>query len=177
MSNAERLDAITETVEEKLEPVLKPVEHALDDAAAAIPPKARSVLGGEWLGHPVHPMLTDLPIGFWTSSFLLDFAGKRAARTSTIMTGLGVAAAVPTIAAGVTEFSKQPEEKKHTAAVHMVCNAIATVCYTFSFLARLRKRRATGVAWGMIGAAVASVGGYLGGRIAYEEPHAPTTAG
>lgn len=174
MSNAERLDAIEATVEEKLEPVLTPVEHAIDDVAAAMPAKARSVLGGDWLGHPLHPMLTDLPIGFWTSSFLLDFAGRKAKRTSTVMTGLGVATAVPTIAAGITEFTKLPEAKKHTAAVHMVCNAIATLCYTFSFLARLRKRRATGVAWGMIGATVATAGGYLGGKLAFEDEHEPS---
>ena len=124
MSNAERLDTFEAAVEEKLEPVLRPVEHAVDETVEAMPAKARSILGGDWLGHPLHPMLTDLPIGFWTSSFLLDFAGKRAACTSTAMTGLGIATAAPTIAAGVAEFAKLPDEKKHTAAVHMVCNAI-----------------------------------------------------
>lgn len=176
MSNPERLDAFEAAVEEKLEPVLRPVEHALDETAQALPAKARSILGGDWLGHPLHPMLTDLPIGFWTSSFLLDFAGRRGARTSTVMTGLGVATAVPTIAAGVTEFAKLPEEKKHTAAVHTVCNVIATVLYTLSFVARIKKMRVRGVLFGMLGATVASAGGYLGGKIAYEGDPASTPA-
>ncbi|HEY3485242.1 MAG TPA: hypothetical protein VGK49_07650, partial [Ilumatobacteraceae bacterium] len=37
--------------------------------------RVRQVLGGEWLGHPLHPALTDLPIGFWTSAFVLDMIG------------------------------------------------------------------------------------------------------
>jgi uncharacterized membrane protein len=168
MSNVERIDAFEGSVEEKLEPVLKPVEHMLDETAAAMPAKARSILGGDWLGHPLHPMLTDLPIGFWTSSFLLDFAGKKAAKTSTVMCGLGVASALPTIAAGVTEFPKQPEAKKHTTAVHMLCNAVATLLYTLSFAARMKKMRGRGVLFGLLGAAVATAGGYLGGKLAYE---------
>ena len=28
--------------------------------------------GGRWLGHPLHPALSDLPIGFWAGSMLLD---------------------------------------------------------------------------------------------------------
>lgn len=169
MSTADRLDHIEAAIEDKLDPVLRPVEHVLDETAEAMPAKARSFLGGDWLGHPLHPMLTDLPIGFWTSSFLLDFAGRKAARTSAAMTGLGIASAVPTIAAGVAEFPKLPDAKKHTAAVHTVCNAAATLLYTLSFVARMKKMRGRGVLFGLLGAAVASAGGYLGGRLAYED--------
>ena len=79
MSYAERLDEVTHDVEERLAPVEDVVSEGLDGVAHAMPSRARSVLGGDWLGHPLHPLLTDLPIGFWTSSFVLDFAGKRAA--------------------------------------------------------------------------------------------------
>ena len=37
----------------------------------------RDLLSGTWLGHPLHPMLTDLPIGFWTSAWVLDLLGPR----------------------------------------------------------------------------------------------------
>lgn len=174
MSYAERLDEVTHDVERRLAPVEDVVSNRLDDVANAMPSGARRVLGGEWLGHPLHPLLTDLPIGFWTSSFVLDFAGKRAARTSAAMTGLGVATAVPTIAAGVVEFGKIDDPKaKREAALHMICNAIATALYGLSFVARLKKMRGRGVLFGMLGATVATAGGYLGGRLAYE----PTSAG
>ena len=39
----------------------------------------KDVLSGTWLGHALHPMLTDIPIGSFTSGSLLDvFGGKRA---------------------------------------------------------------------------------------------------
>src|SRR5205823_5296568 len=60
--------------------------RALDPAGTALgkavdgavkPGTLKDLLAGTWLGHPLHPVLTDLPIGFWSSSFALDvFGGK-----------------------------------------------------------------------------------------------------
>lgn len=166
--NPSPVETFAVQVEEQLDPVLKPIEQVLEQAAGALSPEARRVLGGDWLGHPLHPMLTDLPIGFWTSSFLLDFAGRKARRTSTVMVGLGVASAVPTIAAGLAEFAKLPDEKKRTAAIHALANAVATLFYAMSFVARLRRKRLSGFALGMVGATVATAGGYLGGKLAFD---------
>ena len=56
----------------------------LDTAVDAVEPKIRSVFGtgqraavlrGAWLGHTVHPLLTDLVLGTWTSATLLDLCG------------------------------------------------------------------------------------------------------
>ena len=47
----------------------------LADARAAIPSELQEELGGRRLGHPLHPMLTDLPIGCWTSAWVLDLVG------------------------------------------------------------------------------------------------------
>ena len=40
-------------------------------------PPVSNVVGGSWIGHPVHPILTDLPIGLWTRAFVLDLVGGR----------------------------------------------------------------------------------------------------
>src|ERR671936_876851 len=34
--------------------------------------RVRDFLHGTWLGHPLHPVLTDVPIGAWTTAVLLD---------------------------------------------------------------------------------------------------------
>jgi len=34
--------------------------------------KVKDILNGTWLGHPVHPVLTDIPIGAWSGTMLLD---------------------------------------------------------------------------------------------------------
>ena len=155
-------------------------EEVLDDVAEAIPPKARSFLGGDWLGHPLHPMLTDLPIGFWTSSFMLDlFGGRKARRMSAAFVGLGVVTAVPTVAAGLVEYDKIPADdaKRKTAVVHTVSNVVATFLYLCSFFARLRGNRGKGVALGLLGATAATVGGYIGGQLAYgKSEDEPTTS-
>ena len=144
------------------------MEAFIEDRVRALPPDVKSFLEGKWLGHPLHPMLTDLPIGFWTTSWLLDLVGgKRSARTSTAMVGLGVVTAVPTIAAGAVDWTYLPEEKKQTGLVHMLCNLTATFLYTWSFFARLRGRRGKGVALGMLAATAATVGGYLGGHLVF----------
>jgi uncharacterized membrane protein len=154
-------------------------EGVMDDLAAAIPPKARSFLGGEWLGHPLHPLLTDLPIGFWTSSFVLDFlGGRRSRRASAAFIGLGVASAIPTVAAGLVEYQKLDDEsKRETAVVHAASNTIGTFFYLWSFLARLRGKRGKGIFLGLLGAAAVTVGGYLGGQLVFgeSEPDAPET--
>ena len=155
----------------------------LRDAVGRLPQQARSILEGQWLGHPLHPLLTDLPIGFWTTSWLLDLTvPKRAARTSTAMVGLGVAAAIPTMAAGLTDWAKLSRGKRRVGLVHLGLNVVATAAYASSFTARVGGRRRHGIALGMLGAAVASASGYVGGHLAFgsdqaEDPNGVTDDG
>ena len=69
-------------------------------------PTLKDALSGTWLGHPVHPMLTDLPIGFWTSAFVLDFlGGKSSRRAAQRLVGLGILSAIPTAVTGAADWS------------------------------------------------------------------------
>jgi uncharacterized membrane protein len=143
-------------------------QPAIRSVAERIPPPARRVLRGDWLGHSLHPALTDLPIGFWTSAFVLDLVpSRRVARTSTAMVGLGLASAVPTIAAGLVDWVELPKDKRRVGVVHLVANTAATIAYTASLAARLRGRRGKGVLLGMAGATLATAGGALGGHLAF----------
>ena len=75
-----------------LDPVVRTV-RPLADALVADPAR-RDLLRGAWLGHPLHPVLTDLPIGLWTSATVLDLVGGRSARpAATRLVGLGLLAA------------------------------------------------------------------------------------
>lgn len=124
--------------------------------------------GEQVLGHPVHPVLTDLPIGFWTSSWLLDLVGgRRQAGASRLLLGAGIASAVPTIAFGLGDLRHLDQRGRRVAVFHLQANSIALGLYTASFCARRGRRRALGVALGMAGAAAATVGGYLGGKLAF----------
>jgi uncharacterized membrane protein len=150
--------------EARLDAVVGPLNRAV----AAMPPDTKRLLQGAWLGHPLHPMLTDLPIGFWTSAWLLDIVGgRRAARVATAMVGLGVVTAVPTIASGLADWSDLPGPKQRAGVVHAAANIVATALYASSFVARWRGQRFRGLALGMAGAGAATVGGYLGGHLVF----------
>ena len=131
-------------------------------------PDVHAALGGDWLGHPLHPALTDLPIGFWTSAMVLDLGGRRMRPAADLMVALGLLSAAPTAVAGLVDWGYLPPAAKRVGAVHAAVNATAGSLYLASLVARRRGRRLLGVTLGFAGGAVASGGGYLGGRLACE---------
>ena len=138
----------------------------------AVPAEARPLLAGAWLGHALHPALTDLPAGFWTSAFVLDFAGADGARPAARrLVGLGVVSAVPTILSGLTEYLRidDPADRR-LAVVHAGGNTLATIAYLRSWQARRRGHHVIGVIFGLIGGGLASGAAYLGGHLAFGPP-------
>jgi nitrite reductase/ring-hydroxylating ferredoxin subunit/uncharacterized membrane protein len=134
----------------------------------------KDALSGTWLGHPLHPMLTDLPIGFWTSSLLLDLVGgRRAHAASDRLMALGILSALPTAASGLSDWSDTIGEERRIGTVHALANGTALVLYSWSWLARRRGRRGKGVILGLLGATAASAGGYLGGHLVYRQGVGP----
>jgi nitrite reductase/ring-hydroxylating ferredoxin subunit/uncharacterized membrane protein len=128
----------------------------------------KDALHGVWLGHPLHPLLTDLPIGFWTSAVLLDLTGGRRGRAAAdAFVGLGVATALPTAAAGLADWSELDPPVRRSGLVHALANVTATALFTLSLVARRRGRRGRGVLLGLAGGAAATVGGFLGGHLVY----------
>jgi nitrite reductase/ring-hydroxylating ferredoxin subunit len=157
----DRLDA-TDAIDRVAGPVHQRVTAVLPSGPV------KDVLHGVWLGHPLHPVLTDLPIGFWTSAVVLDLVGGRGARPAAdALVGIGVAAALPTAATGLADWSDMDKSGRRSGIVHATANVAATALYGLSFLARRRGHRAGGVALGLAGAAAASAGGFLGGHLAY----------
>ncbi len=125
-----------------------------------------SVLRGEWLGHAVHPVLTDVVLGTWTSATLLDLIGGRdSAAAAQRLIGAGLLAAGPTLWSGWSEWSAAGTREKRVGLVHAISNGVAVGAYTASWLARRRGRHGTGVRFALAGAAVSGFGAYLGGHL------------
>ena len=123
--------------------------------------------GTKWLGHSLHPMLTDLPIGFWTSAWVLDIIGPRRYRDAArVMVGLGVLSAIPAAASGAADWSETDGGTRRVGLVHAAANGSAVALYLGSWLARRRGHNARGIALGWAGATAATVAGYLGGHLA-----------
>ena len=136
----------------------KPAEHLAGAVSAAIPAgPVKDLLSGTFLGHPLHPLLTDLPIGFWTSAWVLDLVGgKGGRRAAQQLVGLGVVSALPTAAAGLSDWSDTTGAPRRVGLVHAAANSIALLSYALSWRARRKGSHWTGVAWGMVGAAAAT---------------------
>jgi nitrite reductase/ring-hydroxylating ferredoxin subunit/uncharacterized membrane protein len=130
----------------------------------------KDALSGTWLGHPLHPMLTDLPIGSWTSAFVLDIVGgERGRQAADALVGIGVLTALPTAAAGLSDWADTIGEERRIGTVHAGANVAALSLYSLSWLARRRGSRGLGVTLGFLGAAAATAGGYLGGHLVYRK--------
>jgi nitrite reductase/ring-hydroxylating ferredoxin subunit/uncharacterized membrane protein len=162
-----------------LEKAMKRLEEAeaLDQPAEAVvavvgpatrPRLVKNALSGTWLGHRFHPLMVPLPIGFWSGALLFDLVATRRARwAADVLVGAGVATAVPTAAAGLSDWADAEPEGRRVGLVHAGCNTLALVCYSASLVARLLGRRKAGVGLGLAGATAISVGGYLGGHLSY----------
>jgi uncharacterized membrane protein len=154
-------------------------ERRLDVLVSKLAPLARRIangppaplLRGDPLGHALHPMLTDLPIGFFTSSFMLDLVGGRRGRhASQRLIGVGLISLVPTAAAGLVAWDALPDTPRRRAgAAHATFNAAAGLLYLWSWWQRRRDHHARGIGLGLAGATLASVGGFLGGHLAFAQ--------
>jgi nitrite reductase/ring-hydroxylating ferredoxin subunit/uncharacterized membrane protein len=152
----------------------------LDEPAQAIAKKVRALLSagavkdaisGTWLGHPVHPPLTDLVIGPFLAASVLDFlaprSGERAARR---LIAVGIAAATPTALTGISDWADtelSDEGVRRVGLIHAGANLSALLLYTASLAARWRGRRGRGVFLALTGAGLLGGSGYLGGHMSY----------
>ena len=131
----------------------------------------KDLMSGTWLGHALHPLLTDVPIGTWTSATLLDLFGGRASRPAAKkLIGVGLAAAGPTAWTGWTDWADtEPasDEVRRVGLVHAIANGTAAALYGASYAARRRGAHTTGVLLGLAGAGAMGAGGWLGGDLAY----------
>ncbi len=151
---------------EGLDAAAKPAGKAV--ARAVAPRPLKDLLSGSWLGHPFHPLLTDIPIGAWTSALVLDLVGgRRSQEAADRLIGLGVLAAVPTAATGASDWSDYLGEERRIGFLHAMANTAALACYGASYLARRRGSRTKGLGLSLAGAALVTGGGYLGGHLAY----------
>jgi nitrite reductase/ring-hydroxylating ferredoxin subunit len=171
-----------------LEPIVEAVEAAavLDAPAKAIAKAARGAIGtgpvkdalsGTWLGHALHPLLTDLVIGSLMSSTLLDVLGGDADGTaSRRLIGVGIAAYPPTALAGVNDWADaEPGDDgvRRSGLTHAATNLAALGLYTASLAARRRGAHGRGKLLGAGGAALLMAGGYLGGHLSFAKGVGP----
>jgi uncharacterized membrane protein len=147
------------------------VAEQFDRIAAPVADGPRGdALRGRWLGHALHPLLTDFPMGCWLSAGLLDLVGGRRSRgAAQRLVGLGLVAAVPTAAAGMADWTAAKERDpriRRVGVVHGLGNLVVGATYWRSWRARRRGHHLRGIAWGLAGGTLAWGTGWLGGHLA-----------
>lgn len=141
------------------------VRQLLDRAGDARQP-IRDALSGTWLGHPVHPAITDVPVGAWSAALVLDlFAQRKAAR---IAIGVGLAGAFGAALTGLNDWLDTYGRPRRLGVVHAALNGTATLLYTASFLARGRAAGA-GIALSTLGYATVALSALYGGELSLDE--------
>jgi nitrite reductase/ring-hydroxylating ferredoxin subunit/uncharacterized membrane protein len=159
---------------------LEPIADRLQATVAAaldgpVGPKIANVLHGTWLGHPFHVVLTDVPIGAWTTAAVLDLIEEKThsraiGRGADAAITLGLVGAAATAITGLADWSKigggQP---RRIGLVHGLLNVTATACYITSLCLRRNRSRDAGRQSAWLGLFVSSLAAYLGGHLVYKE--------
>jgi nitrite reductase/ring-hydroxylating ferredoxin subunit/uncharacterized membrane protein len=164
-------------------PALAPTIEAIEDAAALDAPAQalgrwvrgalgreplKDALSGTWLGHAVHPLLTDLVIGTWTSALIVDLTARRDAGAADRLLAAGIVAALPTATTGITDWSDgEPgsDGVRRVGAVHALGNVTAIGLQIASLAARRRGARRNGVMLSLGANGLLALTGYLGGHL------------
>jgi nitrite reductase/ring-hydroxylating ferredoxin subunit/uncharacterized membrane protein len=126
------------------------------------------------LGHPLHPAITDLPIGAWTVGVVLDylaiFGHFVPAEAGDIALLVGVVAAVLAVATGYTDFHDTFGHERRLALTHGLTMSVVSVVEIVSvFLRWLGGSGAHPAAVGLAsaGLVLAVSGAYIGGHVVF----------
>jgi nitrite reductase/ring-hydroxylating ferredoxin subunit len=138
----------------------------------AIGPGAlKDAISGTWLGHALHPVLTDLVIGAFLGASVLDLlGGDDDGRAAERLLSVGIAAYGPTALTGVSDWSDSEVADptvRRVGLVHAASNATALTLYVGSLAARRRGARGRGKLLAAAGTAVMGAAGYLGGHLSF----------
>ncbi|MGI8608151.1 MAG: Rieske 2Fe-2S domain-containing protein [Candidatus Dormibacteria bacterium] len=132
------------------------------------PDTVKNLLSGSWLGHALHPVMTDLPIGFWMSAVTLDIVGGDDAEGGAdLLVALGNLSALGTAATGLADWSDSSGPEKRLGIMHGLANTAGLALMTGSMLARKSGARGLGKTLGLAGLGVAGASAYLGGHLVF----------
>ncbi|HET8627188.1 MAG TPA: Rieske (2Fe-2S) protein [Thermomicrobiales bacterium] len=168
-------DAIAQ--QDWLEPVDQTLNNAVDGAFTGMGPigqQVRNFLHGTWLGHPLHPALTDVPVGAWTTALAFDALDLAAGRIdlqpgADAAVGLGLLGAAGAALAGLTDWQKTYGKARRVGLVHGLLNVGVVGLYGASLVCRKSGARGAGRALAAAGYLVAFYSTYLGGTLVYQQ--------
>jgi nitrite reductase/ring-hydroxylating ferredoxin subunit len=135
------------------------------------PGPVKDALSGTWLGHALHPLLTDVTIGSYTSAVALDWlGGEESEPAAQRLIGLGLLSAVPTVASGYSDWADTEvasDRVRRIGVVHAAANAAAASLFAASWI--VRRGGGSGRLLALAGGGVLAGAAYLGGHLTLAE--------
>ena len=162
------MESLTPEQNQMLEQWARQLQSFVNTAVEQGGPAARRLknwLNGVWLGHPLHPALTDVPIGAWSTGALLDLVGADGPADAAMT--IGVLAAVPTALSGVADWVDAGDEPRRVGFLHAVLNSVGLGFMVSSLFARRGEQRGLGILLSTIGLSAATIAAWLGGELVY----------
>lgn len=155
---------------DRLAPAVGKVFAAAGDRGSDV----KDFLNGVWLGHALHPAITDIPVGAWTAALVMDAAdgvsrNEGLRQGASLAIGVGLVGAVGAAVTGLTDWSDTDGKARRIGLAHGLLNLAAASLYAGSLVARANKHHAKGKALGVAGYGMAFFSAYLGGELVYTE--------
>jgi hypothetical protein len=152
---------------EGIDVVAKRVRAAAQDVLVD-PPVVDHLLGGGWLGHRVHPLAAQVPLGAWLMATLLDLADsdRHAAAVDALLL-TGCFSALPTAITGAHDLATTSGSQTRVAVVHAIAMDATLGLFAASLVKRRRGQRRSARRLALAGTVVAGAGAFLGGHLVF----------
>jgi nitrite reductase/ring-hydroxylating ferredoxin subunit/uncharacterized membrane protein len=155
-----------------LDRVADGVQPKVQEAVEAGGTTARNVLDGVWFEVPLHPVLTDVPVGSWTAALVFDGvdaatgskAVRNAADASLVMGILGAFGAAIT---GLSDWRYLSGGSRRMGVAHGLLNTVGLALSIVSLILRATGRRNAGRMAFLAGYSVSGMAAHLGGELSY----------
>lgn len=134
----------------------------------------KNFLHGKWLGHALHPMITDVPIGAWTTAVALDMmelcgSDKYKAGADAAVT-IGLAGAAGSAVTGLTDWTGTTQIERKAGLAHALLNIGATALFlTSAILRKNEKSRKTAISLSILSYCITTASAYIGGNLVYNQ--------
>lgn len=128
---------------------------------------------GTAVGHPLHPALTDIPIGAWLGTLIFDIIwlatnqSSGMATASNVLVIIGLVGAVLSILTGTTDWNDTYGKERRVGIAHGLINTLATLVYVVALVLRLTGSQFPGFVVSTVGLLILLLGAYLGGELVF----------
>lgn len=152
---------------------LQPAVTQAFEAGGEAGQQLKNFLHGKWLGHQLHPVITDVPVGAWTVAAVLDglelMGEEKYAPGADAAVAIGLVGAVGAAVTGITDWSDTDGKSRKVGLMHGLLNTVAATLYTGSLVCRSKNARGAGIGLSMLGYMIAGTSAYLGGHLVFND--------